>query len=173
MSDQSFLEKTTAAREKLGSVSIIGVESVKIEDVNATLAKISGIGSFQLMDASLILNEEHVRFACFEAIRSFESGENITGSLEMEILVRAACTSQISEAIGRLGVRMGTKQVVLVGLGAGEAENEMAVSLLRGEISSSVFGDNPGKRSRIAREYKLSEPLEKNLVEKIALMPTG
>jgi tRNA threonylcarbamoyladenosine modification (KEOPS) complex Cgi121 subunit len=168
-----FLDNAMAAREKLGSISIIGVESVKIEDVNGTLAKMSGIGSFQLMDASLILNEEHVRFACFEAIRSFESGDNITGSLEMEILVRAACTSQISEAIGRLGVSGETRRVVLVGIGVGEGALDGAVSLLGGKVSGIPLEEEPVKRGRIAREYRLEEPLERNLLEKIALIAGG
>jgi tRNA threonylcarbamoyladenosine modification (KEOPS) complex Cgi121 subunit len=173
MTRDSFTEKADIARGKLEGIRIVGVEGAVISDVDALLGDLSRLGSFQPMDASLILDEEHVKFACFEALRSFETGENLTGSLAMEVLVKAACTTQISEAIRRLGAKVGRGDVVLVGIDAGDDLVEGALSLLGGRESSKPLESSPEKRERIAREHSLNEPLEKSLLEKIALTALG
>ena len=171
--DNSFTEEADIAREKLGKIRIVGIEDATIDDVDALLGDLSKLGSFQPMDASLILGEEHVRFACFEALRSFEAGENLTASMAMEVMVKAACTTQISEAIRRLGVKRGTGDVVLVGIDADDDLLERAISRLGGRTSPGPLESDAGKRERIAREYSLPEPLERSLLEKIALTATG
>jgi tRNA threonylcarbamoyladenosine modification (KEOPS) complex Cgi121 subunit len=166
------LEKAAIAREKLEKLKILWIEGADIPDVGTLLKRLSELGKFQLMDASLILNDEHVRFACLEALRSFETGENLTGSLAMEVLVKAACTTQISEAIGRLGVKEGDVNLVLVAIEAEDAIGD-AVRLIGGKISAESIEKGPEERARIAEQYDLNKPLEKNLLEKIALIATG
>jgi tRNA threonylcarbamoyladenosine modification (KEOPS) complex Cgi121 subunit len=87
-------------------------------------------------------------------------------------LVKAACTSQISEAIGRLGVKEGGVDLVLVAIEAEDAVED-AVRLIGGELSAESIEKGPEGRARIAEQYDLNEPLEKNLLEKIALIATG
>jgi tRNA threonylcarbamoyladenosine modification (KEOPS) complex Cgi121 subunit len=171
--NRDFLEKADIARERLENLKILWIEGSSIHDVGTMLERLSQIGKFQLMDASLILNDEHVRFACFEALRSFETEENLTGSLAMEILVKAACTTQISEAIKRLGAKAGEIDLVLVAIDAGEDVIGSAIQLIGGKVSTEAIGKDPGGRTRIAQEYEIREPLEKNLLEKIALIATG
>jgi tRNA threonylcarbamoyladenosine modification (KEOPS) complex Cgi121 subunit len=171
--NREFMEKASTAREKLDNLKILWIEGAAIAEVGTLLERLSELGKFQLMDASLILNDGHVRFACFEALRSFETGENLTGSLTMEILVKAACTTQISEAIGRLGVKEGKVDVVLVAIEAGERAIEDALEIIGGMASPEAIHKDAEGRARIAKEYDLGEPLEKNLLEKIALIATG
>jgi tRNA threonylcarbamoyladenosine modification (KEOPS) complex Cgi121 subunit len=91
----------------------------------------------------------------------------------MEILVKAACTTQISEAITRLGAKKGKVNLVLVALDADEGAIENAFQLIGGKLSTEAIGKEPEGRVRIAEVYELPEPLERNLIEKIALIATA
>jgi len=148
---------------------VIGVEGAKVEDVNRLVAELSKLGKFQVMDAGRVLGEDHVRFACFEALRSFATGQNLTASLPMEILVRAACTTQISEAIARVGVRKGCAEVVLVAVGSDGYAISRAVGLLGGKASSRPLEPTTKKRATVKELFCLDEPVEKTLLERIAL----
>ena len=157
----------------LAGVRIVGVAGAKVDDVNGLVAGLSKLGKFQVMDARCVLGEEHVRFACFEALRSFKSGQNVTSSLPMEMLVKAACTTQISEAIARIGVKGGCREVVLVAVEADDEAVSKAVALLGGRISSRPLKASRAKRARIKKLFSLSEPVEKALLEGIALSSVG
>jgi len=155
---------------ELSKIAIIGVEDVEVNDVEALLSSLSEIGTFQVMEADRILGEEHLRFACFEAVRCMKSGQNLTGSLGMEILVRAACTTQISEAIRRLGVRKGRRDLILVAIGCGENEVSRALDLIGGRRSDAPLRVDAERRRRVKKAFSLSEPVEKTLLERIALL---
>jgi len=157
----------------LAGVRIVGVRGAKVEDIKKLVAGLSNLGKFQVMTAGCVLGEEHARFACFEALRSFGSGQNVTSSLPMEILVKAACTTQISEAIARIGVKSGCHDVVLVAVDADEGAVLKAVALLGGSVSSRPLRVSPVKRARIKELFSLSEPVEKVLLERIALSSVG
>jgi tRNA threonylcarbamoyladenosine modification (KEOPS) complex Cgi121 subunit len=169
MENSGFL----STRDALERITIVGITGVDIESVDELLSGLSALGTFQLMDAGLILDEDHVRFACFEALRSFESGENVTASPSMEILVKSACTTQIKDAIGMLGIRGGSREAVLVAVDADEEEVAHAVQLTGGERSSRPLKSTPEKRKRVAEAFSLAEPVERSLLEKIALSGSG
>ncbi len=154
---------------KLPSIAIVGIEGARIRDVDVLLSELAELGEFQLIDAGLVLGEEHLRFASFEALRAFQVGRNVTSSLPMEILVKGACTTQISEAIARLGVKPGHEELVLVAIDADGRAIGRAVALTGGTRSQAPLAYNPGKRRRVKRAFSLAEPVEKTLLEKIAL----
>ena len=63
------------------------------------LKALSKMKDVQVFDRSAISGPEHVRFAFFHASQAFKEGTNISRSMQMEILLRAACSGQIKEAI--------------------------------------------------------------------------
>ncbi len=158
-----------AVRDALSRVIILGIDSARISDVREVMAHLSRMGKFQLMDGRYILGEDHVRFACFEALRSFQNQSNVTNSLSMEVLVKAACTTQITEAIKTLGVKEGLEEVVLVGFDVDAETAGRAVQLLGGQVSGRLFLPTAQKRKRIREAFDLTEPVEKALLERIAL----
>lgn len=172
-SDREADPLDASLKAALARVRMVGVEGARVEDVNRLVADLSKLGKFQVMDAGCLLGEDHVRFACFEALRSFKSGQNLTASLPMEMLVRAACTTQISEAIARVGVKKGCREVVLVAVEADQEAVSEAVALLGGKVSPSPLKPTPAKRARVKGLFSLSEPVEKALLERIALSSVG
>jgi tRNA threonylcarbamoyladenosine modification (KEOPS) complex Cgi121 subunit len=69
------------------------------------LKALSKMKDAQVFDRSAISGPEHVRFAFFHAAQAFKEGTNISRSMQMEILLRAACSGQIEEAIKRAGMK--------------------------------------------------------------------
>jgi len=157
-------------RDSLRRVKIIALEDCDVEDVNRLLQRLARIGTIQLLDASLVAGEDHVRFACFEALRAFDHRENVASTVSMEILLRAACTRQIDEAIDRLGIRPGCRELVLVAFEVNEKGIEEAVSLVGGKLSKKPLELDCEKRKRIAEAFGLEEPPERSIIEKIALL---
>jgi tRNA threonylcarbamoyladenosine modification (KEOPS) complex Cgi121 subunit len=161
------------ATESARRVRIIGIENATIENLDDMLTLLREMGKFQLMDAGLILNEDHVRFACFEAMRSFEEGCNIASTIQMEILLKAAATTQISEAIARLGATPRSRALILVALDAGEEQIESVVKATGGGVSGAPLEPTEEKRERVRDAYGLQEPVERALLERIALSSLG
>jgi len=158
------------ARDSLRRVKIIALEDCDVGDVDRLLGQLARIGTIQLLDASMVAGEDHVRFACFEALRAFDHQENVASTVSMEILLRAACTRQIDEAIGRLGIRPGCREVVLVAFEVDEKGIEEAVSLVGGKPSKRPLELDHDKRKRMAEVFGLEEPVERSIIEKIALL---
>ncbi len=162
-------EEMGLAKERMARVKWVGVEDARINSVEAFLAGLSQIGEFQAVNAAGILGEEHLRFACYEALRAFAAGRNFAETLSMEVLLKAACTSQIKVAISRLGVKAGCGEVVLVGIDVDDEAMERAVKLTGGGASSRPLDVDAEKRKRIMEILGLREPAEKTLLEAIAL----
>ncbi len=156
-------------RERVSEIRIVGVGDADLGNVDDLLSNLLDLGDFQILDGNMVLGREHVRFAVMEAVRCYLRGESITESLSMEVLVKAACTTQISDAIDLLGVKRSSTNLVLVGIDVSEKDLEKAVSLTRGHLSEGSFMANPEKKTRLRKSLGLSEPLEKSLIERIAM----
>lgn len=167
MSDLEELIETVKSRT--AEVKVVGIEGVQIDDVGELLSRLMELGEFQLLDGAMVLGRGHVDFAIFEAARSIESGENVSQSLAMEILVKASCTTQISEAIELMGVREDSERLVMVGVKVTEEQLQEAVALTGGRRSERPFEVDKEKRERVKGRLALSEPVEVSLLERIAL----
>jgi tRNA threonylcarbamoyladenosine modification (KEOPS) complex Cgi121 subunit len=59
----------------------------------------------QLFDYGSTINRTHILGAYLNAILAFKNNKNISNSISMEMLLFASMTRQISEAIGKIGIR--------------------------------------------------------------------
>jgi len=92
--------------------------TVTVEDLDAFVARLGEIGdehsvALQALDARYIVDRAHLRRAVELADRAFERGDNIADDLAVEILLYAAGTRQISQAL-ELGVEPGGCPAVIV-----------------------------------------------------------
>lgn len=67
----------------------------------------------QILNSQYIAGREHVEFSLNQAKRAFESGENITNDLLLELTVRASGQRQIKRALELFGLP--ANEVVVVG----------------------------------------------------------
>lgn len=129
-----------------GAISILGFKNVRVDHVEDFLEKVkTGItpATAQIVDASYIAGKPHLLFAFLNAKKSFEEGLAISENLEMETLLYASGSRQISRAIEMLGVRPRTSKIgVIVFASSGseveEAENKL-IKLVAGVRDDSVL----------------------------------
>ncbi|MFH0748961.1 MAG: KEOPS complex subunit Cgi121 [Candidatus Bathyarchaeota archaeon] len=98
-------------------ISIIGFRSVRIDNVNSFLKKIKETlypVPVQIVDAMKIAGKLHLVIAFLNTQKSFEEGREISENLEMEILLYAAGTRQISKAIEILGIKPQTTNIAAI-----------------------------------------------------------
>lgn len=69
----------------------------------------------QALNSDMIVSEEHLLSAVLHSLRTFETKENITKSIENEILVYASCERQIKNAIEKLGIKDENVALAIIG----------------------------------------------------------
>jgi len=151
--------------EVLGKHLVVeGFKNIEVKDVNSLLnliKKCSGKAHVQVMDATLIAGFEHIFFAVLNALKSFESGLNISKSLAIEILLFASGQDQIKKAIEFLGIKQSSSTAALV-IVADEREEAIAVlekisEFLKGERNHEVIELTEEKIPNIIETFNISE----------------
>ncbi len=135
---------------------------IEVEDVRNYLESIKDCEA-SIIDASFVVSIENVKFATEKAIKSWKKGENIARTLPMEILLYAAATRQIKDAL-KLGIKRGKNAVYVVLLNCNE---------LPGFKEESFEKINPDKKQieKIKEFYGISdEELEIVGIEKLDLL---
>lgn len=88
-----------------GDKHVIMVSTSKL-GVEELLGKLGGVGGvIQFFDERAIACREHLEFAYTNAVRMHDRGEGRSKSLSMEMLLCAAMTSQIGDAIRKVGAK--------------------------------------------------------------------
>ena len=123
------LEKTSRSLlRNLKKSDVLVIPASSNLDKEALIDRVSKMEGVQVFDADTIIHEDHVRFAFFHAMRSFEDGNNIARSLGLELLLRAAGTAQIEVAIQSAGVKE-PKNIVIGALAKENSKTELLKKL--------------------------------------------
>jgi KEOPS complex subunit Cgi121 len=85
---------------------------IDVEDVGKYLEALKGCEA-AIIDANYILDIENVRFAVEKALKAWKEGKRISKTLPMEILLHAAATRQIKDAL-KIGIKKGENVVFAV-----------------------------------------------------------
>lgn len=123
--------------------------SVTLEGIDEFVATLGEIGdehgvAVQALDARYVVDRAHLERACELADRAFERGDAIARERAVEILLYAAGTRQINQAL-ELGVSVGSQPAVVVVHGDGEetAAAEAVRSLSAVEPSETLGEYDP------------------------------
>lgn len=115
----------------------------------------------QLFDASFVAGFDHLHFAALNALNAFKSKTNISNNLAMEVLLYASAQRQIKEALNLIGVKHGTRQVVVLILSASVEHASSALkivsSLTGGKRDDSVVDFVDDKISNLLKMFDISE----------------
>ena len=87
---------------------------IEIEDIRKYIESLKGCEA-AIIDANYILDIENVRFATEKALKHWNSGKSIAKTLPIEILLHAAATRQIKDAL-KIGIKKGRNTVFVVSL---------------------------------------------------------
>ena len=91
----------------------VASSNLEKEDLLKQISKINSNGAVvQIFDLKSVINKMHILGAYLNATESFAEKTNISGSVAMEMLLFAAMTRQISDAIEKVGAKSGKKFIV-------------------------------------------------------------
>ncbi len=155
-----MIEKLEAFDQFLVFAGFRGVKIVNIQEFfNQVREKTHG-ACVQFFDASLIAGPEHLRFAALNALTVFKNGLNISNSLAIETLLYASAQSQISSAIELVGIKHGTRLVVVLILADSEEKGTLTLKivseLLGGKRDDSVIELSSSKGEDLKRLFGIS-----------------
>jgi KEOPS complex subunit Cgi121 len=96
-------------------VDILGVRG-QVSDADALVKSLQHIngGEGLAMDADMVCGKAHLTSAVMHASRAFERGDNVSQSIVGETILYASGERQISKAVKKMGVKVGTERVALI-----------------------------------------------------------
>ncbi len=104
-------------------IDILGAKGqiVDTEVLVRSLQHVNG-GEGLALNADLICGRDHIASAVMHASRAFERGDNVSSSIAGETILYASGERQISKAVKKMGVKVGTERVALVLFGVDDPE---------------------------------------------------
>jgi len=122
----------------------------------------------QLFDPKMIINRTHLVSAYLNALLAFSSKSNISNSVAVEMVLYAALTRQINEAISAVGAKSEKDFIVF-------AESKAAYSKISGLISNdSDFAPSPAHMRSAAKALNMKVRLDDlSIMQEIAIARLG
>lgn len=154
------------ATGKIGSVAKVASSAYPFDKLLSHLQKIgTAKQTVQVFDPNAVINKTHLDGAFFNAIEAFKDGTNISNSLGMEMLLFAAMTSQIDDAIKIAGAKSGKEFVIFA---SSAAMFNRAKQYLK---SSKDFKPSVLQQAKTAKRYGITQraDLDHFILQKITL----
>jgi len=152
--DERQLERIVIRR----SSSALGVQEL-LDQLN----RLDNNSVVQVFDADFIINKLHLFGAYLNAATAFKERRNISKSISMEMLLFAAMTTQIEDAIGLVGIKSQTGFVLFAD---NRESHEKIKKFLTEEyefLPTAKHVKDAAKHFGILRDY------DKNILSKMAL----
>ncbi len=181
--------------EEIGEwVEITGFRDVEVRSAEEflkaiTMEKQSDV-AVQFFNADLVATWQHLYFAAVNALLAFRNRENISRSLEVEVILYASAERQIRKAIEFMGVKRGSANIAVVLIAKKPESTKIALSAVTkcigSEPNETVLKLSKEKTKLIRKAFDISKTeietvAEKNqieqalvdlVIEKMALLPT-
>ena len=96
------------------------IRDLEICDVESTLDRLRSINKhvvIQAVNAVFIAGIEHVIGILQQSVRAKKHGILLSKKIEIDILLRLACTNQIDKALTNIGLRDGTNSILVIAVG--------------------------------------------------------
>ena len=144
---------------------IIGIKRVYIGDPEQFLRNIREKFpslTVQALDANFVAGFEHIKLILHQSWIAFKRGISYSKKLDLELIVRVACDSQINRALTTVGLKSGTMDLVLIAIGNQKHLKSYAEAITSlGEISDNVLKLTPKKETYLMKHHDISNNLFK------------
>ncbi len=134
-------------------VMLAGIKKLRITDLDGFIGSIKAINSrvtVQAIDASFAAGKEHILSIVQQSLQAKKRGTMLSKRIEIDILLRLACTNQISKALDEIGLKEGVNDVLIIAMG--KISNLKVI------------------RNYLAKNYKLSSDVLKLSAKKTKLL---
>jgi len=150
-----------------------GLDVQAVLSTARTFASENGV-ELQLLDASSVVNGDHLRSAAVHALRAQERNSMRSGSLAVELLMYASGRRQIKEAMALMGLSPRTERVAAVIIGPGAASKAGALLKALGlePLSEKAAAGGVGALDRLDVSTKGAAPEQRAdlALEQVALL---
>jgi len=147
---RSHLNPTAVMKLDGEHVLLAGISKLRIRDTDEFIQNIRTINSrvaTQAIDASLVAGKEHILSVLQQSLQARKRGTMLSNRIEIDILMRLACTNQISKALDDIGLKDGINDVLIIVLGKAR-DLRMVEKHLRKHYSLSKISTLSGKKMR-------------------------
>ena len=142
---------------------IIGIKKIYIENPRSFLEKLRERFpslTIQALDANFIAGYEHLKSILYQSWTAFKRDISYSKKLDLELIVRMACDSQINRALKIVGLKSGIMNLAIVAMGDQRNLKLFAEDIKSlGEISESVLKLTPKKENFLIEHHDLSSKL--------------
>lgn len=144
-----------------GYVMLAGIKKPRIDSPEEFIGEIRAVNrklAVQAVNAKLVAGKEHALEVVRQTLYAKQRGTMLSKKLEIDVLLRLACTNQISRALDELGLRRGTSDVLVIAVGSAASLRSLCRHLARNYIlNSSVLGLDGRKRRMLARHHGVTK----------------
>ncbi|MFQ5940217.1 MAG: KEOPS complex subunit Cgi121 [Nitrososphaerales archaeon] len=101
-------------------VLLAGISNLRIRDVTALMSKLRSVNkrvAIQAVNANFVASMQHVLGVLYQSIEAKKRGTLLSKGIEVDILLRLACTDQIDKALTYVGLRNGLNNVLVIAVG--------------------------------------------------------
>ena len=142
-------------------VLLAGISKLRIRDTDVFIKNIRTINSrvaVQAIEASFAAGKEHVLSILQQSLQAKKRGTMLSSRIEIDILMRLACTNQISKALDDIGLKDGVNNVLIIALGK-IADLKVVEKHLRKNynLSSSILALSGRKMRVLSSHHKVGK----------------
>jgi tRNA threonylcarbamoyladenosine modification (KEOPS) complex Cgi121 subunit len=144
---------------------ILGIKGVMIDNPQQFLRNLRDNFPnliIQTLDTNFVAGFEHLKMILQQSWMAFNRGVSYTKKLDLELIVRTACDSQIERALKTIGLKPGKMNIALVAIG--EIKNlKLFIKSIKnlGEVSDDAIKLNPEKKKFLIKHHSISDELIK------------
>ena len=142
-------------------VLLAGISKLRIRNHDEFIQNIRTINTrvaIQAIDARFVGGKEHVLSVLQQSLQAKKRGTILSNRIEIDILMRLACTNQISRALDDIGLKNGINDVLIIALGK-IADLKMVEKHLKKNyrLSKSVFALSGTKIRALSSHHKIGK----------------
>ncbi|MFQ5920836.1 MAG: KEOPS complex subunit Cgi121 [Nitrososphaerales archaeon] len=107
---------------KLGKehAMLVGIRKLRVRDSDSFLKEIRALKrgvAVQVLDANFVAGKEHILEVLKQSLHARRTGTMLSRRIEIDLLMRVACTNQISRALENVGIKEGLNDLLIVAIG--------------------------------------------------------
>jgi len=138
-------------------VMLAGIERPRISDPDEFIRSLrarSGKAMVQALDASFVAGKEHILEVVRQSLRARKAGTMLSKRIEVDLLLRVACTNQISRALDDVGVKKNVNDVLVVAIGRKRDLHQLLKHLKDSyKLNANVLGLSRTKEKKLAAHH--------------------
>ncbi len=140
---------------------LAGIKKLRITDPDGFIRSIRDSNPtvhVQTVNANFAAGEEHGVSVLQQSLEARRRGTMLSRTIEMDMLLRLACTNQISKALNEIGLKPGINDVLIIALG--RMANIRTLRSYLGtnyKLTSSVLKLSHAKAKALCLHHKISK----------------